>query len=166
MHTMTMRPNARLLGFILALITAATLAAQSFTAKVIGITDGDTIKVLQDGDVIRIRLHGIDCPESGQPFGTRARQFTGDLAFGKQVSVVVRDIDRYGRTVAEIVLPDRRSLNRELVKAGLAWWYSRYARDDRELERLQAEAQKARRGLWATKEPVAPWEWRKRLKVY
>jgi len=119
-----------------------TAHAESFSGKVVGISDGDTIRVIHNGAAERVRLWGIDCPEKRQPFGTRARQFTGDLAFGKDVTVEVRDVDRYGRTVGEIILPDGRNLNRELVKAGLAWWYRQYARGDRELDRLED-----RRGL-------------------
>jgi endonuclease YncB( thermonuclease family) len=66
-------------------------------------------------------LHGIDTPEKTQPFGTGARQFAGELVFGQTVTVQVHDTDRYGRLVGEVMLPDGRSLNRELVKAGLAW---------------------------------------------
>src|SRR5690242_19455816 len=99
-----------------------------YTAPVIGITDGDTIRVLHDGVSTRIRLWGIDCPESKQAFGTRAKQLTGDLSFGRTVTVRVHDIDRYHRQVAEIILPDGRNLNRELVKAGMAWWYRQYAK--------------------------------------
>lgn len=104
---------------------------------------------------------GIEWPEKRQPFGTRARQFTGDMAFGKDVTVRVIDVDRYGRTVGEVILPDGLSVNRELVRAGLAWWYRQYARKDRDLERLEASARAARSGLWADADPVAPWEWRK-----
>jgi micrococcal nuclease len=108
----------------------------TFTAPVIGISDGDTIRLLHDGVSERVRLWGIDCPESKQPFGTRAKQFTGDLAFGKTVKVIVRDYDRCHRTVAEIVLPGGRKLNREIVRAGFAWWFVRYARQDTELRGL------------------------------
>ena len=59
----------------------------------------------------------------GQPFGARAKQFTGDLAFGKIVTIRVRDVDRYQRIVADIIVPDGKVLNHEIVKAGLAWWY-------------------------------------------
>lgn len=150
----------------LALATAlacAALFAQTaeFTAPVIGISDGDTIKVLQDGVSKRIRLWGIDCPEMKQAFGTRAKQFTGDLAFGKTVTLRVHDVDRYGRQVAEIILPDGRNLNREIVRAGFAWWYRQYARHDKELERLEGEAKAAKRGLWADKDPMPPWEFRR-----
>jgi hypothetical protein len=60
-------------------------------------------------------------PESKQAFGTRAKQFTAGLVFGKTVIVHVRAIDRYKRQIAEVILPDGRNLNREIVKAGFAW---------------------------------------------
>ena len=147
-----------------AALACAALFAQTaeFTAPVIGISDGDTIKVLQDGVSKRIRLWGIDCREMKQAFGTRAKQFTGDLAFGKTVTLRVHDVDRYGRQVAEIILPDGRNLNQEIVRAGFAWWYRQYARDDKELERLESEAKAAKRGLWADKDPMPPWEFRRR----
>ena len=133
--------------FLLAAVAAATLLAENFTGKVVGITDGDTIRVMHNGVPERIRLWGIDCPESKQAFGPRAKQYTGDLAFGKTVTVRVKDIDRYKRTVAEIVLPDGRSLNREIVRAGFAWWYVTYARRETILRDLQNEARAAKRGL-------------------
>jgi endonuclease YncB( thermonuclease family) len=133
-----------------------------FEARVSGITDGDTIKVLHENVQIRIRLWGIDCPELHQSFGTRAKQFTSHLAFGETVTVRVHDRDRYGRTVAEIILQDGRNLNHEIARAGLAWWYVRYARHDLELEALEAQARAAKRGLWADNDPMPPWEFRKR----
>jgi endonuclease YncB( thermonuclease family) len=119
------------------ILTAAGLYGQDFTGKVVGITDGDTIRVMHDGSAQKIRLWGIDCLESKQPFGTRAKQFTGGLASGKVVNVRVRDRDRYHRTVAEVILPDGRNLNREFVRAGLAWWYQRYARHETILQGLE-----------------------------
>src|SRR5271157_4345740 len=89
-------------------LTPAGIAGESFTGKVVAISDGDTIRVMHNGRAERIRLWGIDCPEKRQPFGTRATQFTGDLAFGKDVKVLVRDVDHYGRTVGEVILPDGR----------------------------------------------------------
>jgi endonuclease YncB( thermonuclease family) len=80
---------------------------------------------------------------------------------GRTVTVRVRDTDRYGRTVGEVVLQDGRSLNRELVRAGLAWWYRQYARGDAEPGRLKAQVRAARRGLWADSQPVAPREWQR-----
>lgn len=73
--------------------------------------------------------------------------------------------DRYGRTVAEVILPDGRSLNREMVRRGLAWWYQRYAPGDLALERLEAGARDAGAGLWCQPNPVPPWNWRQGVGV-
>ncbi len=129
------------LFFSFALLTSQTLAAD-FTGRVVGVSDGDTITVLHDGKGERIRLHGIDCPEKRQAFGNRAKQFTSKLVFGETVTVEVVDRDRYGRTVAEVLLPDGRSLNRELVRAGFAWMYRRYT-NDQSLSDLEEEARVA-----------------------
>jgi len=75
--------------------------ASTFMGKVVGVSDGDTISVMRKGQAVEVRLHGIDCPEKKQPFGTRAKRATSDLAFGKEVEVRVRDTGRYGRLVGE-----------------------------------------------------------------
>jgi endonuclease YncB( thermonuclease family) len=142
-------------------LAVTCLGADSFSGTVAGISDGDTIRVMRDGKAERVRLWGIDCPEGHQAFGARAKQFTSDLAFGKEVTVQIKDVDRYKRLVGEVILPDGRNLNRELVAAGLAWWYRQYARSDRELERLEGAARAAKRGLWTEQNAVAPWEFRK-----
>ena len=108
-----------LTGIGLVLLSSPGLAAD-FTGRVVGVSDGDTITVLHQGKPERIRLHGIDCPEKRQAFGNRAKQFTSTLVFSKTVTVQAVDRDRYGRTVGEVLLPDGRSLNRELVRAGFA----------------------------------------------
>jgi micrococcal nuclease len=128
--------------------------------RVIGIKDGDTIELLKDGKPLVVRLHGIDTPEKNQDFGTRARQFTSDLVFSKMVELEVASIDRYGRTVGIIRLADGRSLNEELVRAGLAWHYKAYSKDPA-LAALETEARLAKRGLWAGPTPSAPWDFRK-----
>lgn len=103
---------------------------------------------------------GSIAPEKKQQFGTRAKQFTSEQAFGKVVTVKESGRDRYGRTLAEVILPDGRSLNKALLKAGLAWWFRKYSKDI-SLGDLEDEARLAKRGLWADKEPVPPWEWRR-----
>lgn len=125
-----------------------------------GIAYADNIEVLHDGRAEKVSLGGTDCPEGGQAFSRQAKQATSELAYGKGVQVLVKDTDRYGRTVAEVILPDSRNINRELVRGGVAWWFRRYAPHDRDLERLEDEARQAQRGLWA--DPVrVPQEWRK-----
>lgn len=97
--------------------------------------------------------------EKKQSFGQAAKRFTLDLAAQKIVTVKVKTTDRYGRTVGEVFLPDGRSLNRELVRAGYAWWYRKYS-SDTTLGLLESEARAASLGLWADPNPVPPWEWR------
>ncbi|MEO2018882.1 MAG: thermonuclease family protein [Fuerstiella sp.] len=101
----------------------------SVTGKVIVVKDGDTIVVLKDQEQITVRLEGIDCPESAQAFGAKAKQTASDLCFGKPVTLKTTGKDRYGRTLADVILPDGRSLNLELVRSGYAWWYRKYSKD-------------------------------------
>ena len=108
-----------------------------------------------------VRLYGVDVPEKAQAFGTQARLFLSELVFPQPVTVAIRGTDRYGRLVGEVRLPDGRSLNQELVRAGLAWWYRQYAPVDTTLAQLEAEARTAQRGLWADAHPIPPWAWRK-----
>jgi endonuclease YncB( thermonuclease family) len=134
--------------------------AEEFSGKMIGVSDRDTISALRDKTQTKIRLHGIDCPKSGQDFGSRAKSLASELSFRKLVTVRVKGFDRYRRTVAEVILPDGRSLNEELVRAGLAWWYRKYAPHDETLSRLEREARAEKRGLWAQGNPIPPWAWR------
>jgi endonuclease YncB( thermonuclease family) len=154
-------PVAVAVLLLVTLLPRPVRAATEFRGRVVGVADGDTITVLHDGRAEKIRLYGIDAPEKGQAFGERAKQFTSGLAFGQTVAVRVRDHDRYRRTVGEVTLPDGRSLNEELVRAGFAWWYRRYSRDPR-LAHLEQEARDAHRGLWADPHPVPPWDFRRR----
>ena len=126
--------------------------------KVDRITDGDTI-VLMDGT--RVRLHGIDAPERDQPYGPMA---TAALEYmvEKSVYIVEVDTDRYGRLVGTLYTPEGMNVNLEMVCNGSAWWYSRYARNNRAMASRQDEAKEARLGLGADEDPMPPWEWRRR----
>jgi micrococcal nuclease len=129
--------------------------------RLIAIADGDTLTVLHDKTPVKIRLQGIDAPEKAQPFGEKAKQFTSSLVFGKEVRVEVVTRDRYGRTVGRVYTVNPPAcLEDELVKAGLAWWYKQYAPKDKKLGDLEADAKRAKRGLWADPSPTPPWEWR------
>ncbi|MDM7917368.1 MAG: thermonuclease family protein, partial [Candidatus Eisenbacteria bacterium] len=133
-------------------MTAALLALllsvpQPFEARVIAVHDGDTISVLQDARSLRLRLHGIDCPELGQPFGRAAKKETSALLFKRTVRVVPVGLDGYGRLVADVYLGSLL-VNLELVRRGFAWHYTRYSRDAA-LAQAEREARSARRGLWA-----------------
>lgn len=71
----------------------------------------------------------------------------------------VKELDKYGRSVGDVLLIDGRSLNQELVRAGLAWWYRKYS-DDKALADLEADARRRRTRLWSDQDPVPPWIFR------
>lgn len=112
----------------------------------------------------KIRLAEIDTPEKRQPFGKRAKQFTSKLAYGKIVTVKMVTKDRYGRTVAKVILPDGKVLNDELVRAGMAWVYLAYSKDPGLLD-LEAKARENKVELWIDPNPTPPWVFRKKSKI-
>jgi endonuclease YncB( thermonuclease family) len=135
---------------------------QSFTARVVDVKDGDTFDVKRSaGGEVTIRLHGVDTPESAQPYGQEATQKAQQYIGGKSVRVSVEGIGRYGRAVARIEVQGG-DLGAMLIRDGLAWWYRQYAPGASEYERLQRQARNAGRGLWSQPQPTPPWEWRDR----
>ena len=146
----------------IALLATPTLAnSTDFTGPVIRVLDGDTIEVSRSHRNVRIRLNGIDAPEKGQAYGHKSGEFVALQAFGKDVTVQPFGLDKYGRTIGDVYLPDGTLLNKELVREGLAWWYCKYS-SDQSLAQLEIEAREARRGLWQDPKPVPPWVFRKR----
>ena len=143
----------------MSLLLAVLLLGQT-VGKVVSITDGDTVIVRPDsGPSVKVRLIHIDAPERRQAFGTRARQVLGDLIDGQVVEVIGTTKDRYGRLLGD-VRHDGRSINLELVKRGFAWAYVEFEPPP-DYVAAEAEARAARRGLWADKAPLPPWEYRK-----
>jgi micrococcal nuclease len=150
-------------SFIIILICLVILVfpfagyAGQLTGKVVKIHTGDTIEILGDGGPIRIHLYGIHCPERDQPLSKEAMQYTSDLAYGKVVTVHLTNTDRRSGKSGTVMLPGGKSLNSELVKAGLAWWNQQSAPDDRVLQALENSAKSNRFGLWLVPDPVPPW---------
>lgn len=146
--------------FALLLFVLSVNCSKGTGGKVIGVKDGDTIEILINNSPVRIRLYGIDCPEKTQPYGTRAKEFTSQLAYGKTVTLREHGKDRYGRVIGEVILPDGRSLNEEILKAGFAWVYRSYTKDAALLG-YEENARKQQLGLWKDASPLAPWEFRR-----
>jgi len=133
---------------------------QSFTGKVVGVSDGDTVMVLtSERRPMKVRMHGVDAPESAQPFGQASKRFLSNPAYGKRVVVHVKDKDRYGRSVA-ILKVAGRDVNLASVRAGMSWWYRRYAPLASDLQAAEEEARVAKRGIWSEPSPTPPWDWR------
>lgn len=134
------------------------------TYKVTGVKDGDTFVLLMNGKQQVVRFAHIDCPEKRQPYGNKARKFVSDLCFGAFVSLIqCGGYDRNKRLIAEVILPDGRNLNKELMRHGLAWHFKKYSTDE-EYARLETQAKNRRIGLWSEPNPVAPWLWRKQMR--
>jgi len=152
-----------LLAFIL---NSSTSFADTLQGRVISISDGDTVKVLDASNTQwKIRLMGIDAPEKKQAFGQKSQEHLSDLIFDKTVTVEYSKNDKYGRTVGKILV-DGVDANLEQVKTGLAWHYKKYEReqsaDDRDLyAKAEEQARFEKRGLWVDVEPTSPWDWRR-----
>lgn len=147
-------------GCTLSSSQAPETASRTFTGEVVNIVAGDLIEVRHHGQVTPIRLHGIDCPESGQKFSEDAKYRAECMAKDKTVSVVVVTHDLAGRTIGEVLLPTGESMNRELIADGYCWWYRRYAPNNSAYENLEKKARKKFLGLWMEPNPTPPWEYR------
>jgi micrococcal nuclease len=102
---------------LLAFLTPIPVAAVSeYQGEVVRVLDGDTIEVLHSNRPERIRLSGIDCPEKGQAYGTRAKQAASELVLGGEVTLQTYGKDKYGRTLADVILPDGTNANHMLLK--------------------------------------------------
>lgn len=134
--------------------------AKAFVAKVTTVSDGDSLTVVMNNKKDTIRLLDIDAPELKQPFGTQAKAVLTQLALGKDVWIEYTQVDQNGRLLADVTLPDGRSLNRELVARGLAWHFVKYSKSPF-LTWLEKQARAKKLGLWQQKGPVSPWEFRR-----
>jgi endonuclease YncB( thermonuclease family) len=152
-----------LFAALLCLTATAQHPQQAITGKVVGVSDGDTITVLDANKrQHKIRLVGIDAPESSQAFGSRSKQSLSDLVFGKTVTVTSWEKDRYGRTLGTVTL-DGKDINLEQVERGMAWFYRQYAKaiqpeDSKTCEQAERAAREEKIGLWADASPVPPWD--------
>jgi endonuclease YncB( thermonuclease family) len=154
-----------LLSLALWLTPGCAGSSQQPSGTVVAVGDGDSISVRQGKTLMRVRLACIDAPEQGQfPYGQRAREaLLRQLPIGSQVALHVKDIDRYGRTVAE-VYHRKRNINLAMVEAGQAFAYRRH------LPRCQGEAYLAAErgarqrggGIWQGPDGILrPWAFRK-----
>ena len=153
-------------AFLTVLLASVALAQEPLiSGHVVGVTDGDTIKVLSADQHFRIRIAFIDSPEMHQAFGYRAKQAMSELVFGREVELRVHTTDRYGRLVC-LVFVEGKDAGLELIKQGLAWAYEHYlpeapAEAQQNYKAAEATARDNRLGLWADADPQPPWEFRR-----
>lgn len=152
----------------LIIISVANFNANSaiLHGKVIGVSDGDTIKILsQSNQQFKIRLEGIDAPEKKQAYGVLSKQNLSDCAYLKYVFVESNKIDRYGRLIGKVI-SNGVDCNLRQIELGFAWHYKKYQSEqslsDREKYSFaESNARKNKRGLWSEPNPIPPWDFRK-----
>ncbi len=152
--------------------------AETFQCKVVGVTDGDTITCLTDQKKqVKVRLYQIDAPESGQAYGQKAKQVLSDMIYGQYATIRLHGKDQYKRRFGTIEYTDcwpnevncadeetkLQNINLNMIKQGYAWHYP-YDGENSQYQQAEQEAREAKRGLWADKHAVAPWEWRNEKK--
>lgn len=161
---------------LLTLALIALPAIADVTGTVVGVADGDTVRVLNESKTQhKIRLQDIDAPEKGPPFGQKAKERMSDLVYGKEVRVEGDKRDRYGRTVAKIWVtpadcldcPKTLDAGLAMLTVGLAWHYKKYQGDQHPEDRgryafAEEEAKAKHVGLWGDADPTPPWEWRRK----
>lgn len=141
-------------------------AAADIQGRIIGVHDGDTATLLDvQYQQHKMRLAGIDAPELKQAFGRKSKEHLSSHVFNRHVVAECSKIDKYQRKVC-VIKVDGMDANLEQVKAGMAWWYRKYAKEQFEQQRVEYEAaESAARssglGLWADRNPLPPWEWRR-----
>ena len=155
---------------ILLLLSIATFSlgvwAKDITGIVVSVADGDTITVLSaEKKQFKIRMAAIDSPEKAQAFGQRSKQHLSDLVYKKEVRVQIVDIDRYKRHVGVVFLGDQ-NINQAQVEAGFAWVYRQFVKNipkpmAKAFFDAESSAKANKAGLWADKDPMPPWEWRR-----
>lgn len=138
--------------------------------QAVKVSDGDTLNVQKVengkfvGEIVKIRMFGIDAPEKTQDYGIESKQALEKLVNGKTLEIEEKNRDRYGRTVA-VVYVNGKNVNEEMVKNGNAWWYQEYDKKDTKMQAYQENAKKNKLGLFGKKEYVEPWNYRKEKKA-
>jgi len=156
-----------ILLFILCLTPSILFAGQF---KVVRVCGGDSLTATGHDIEIKVRLVGIDAPElkrgkhkPGQPFGQKAKRFLVAMVLNKKVFIKGYGSDRSNR-ILSVVYVDRKNVNLELVKAGLAEVYRGKPPRGFDLSpylTAEAQAKSQRRGMWSQKNYISPRDWRK-----
>jgi endonuclease YncB( thermonuclease family) len=151
------------IAFLVVVVSPALLRAD-FLAKVVAVHEGDRLTIYHAGQKETIYLKDVDCPEITQPYGKQAKIATA--AYVGNRDIVIRELKRgrNGRTSAEVVLQDGRSIAQELLKEGLAWVRPDTS-EGRGLAEFEQLARAAGKGLWADPSPVPPWKWKATRKI-
>lgn len=150
---------------ILATCVSTAIHAEIIHGRVDRVIDGDTLQVITADDEIRVRLRGIDAPESDQEFGGEARIALDKLVNGRAVILNTEQKDRYGRVLASVAV-NGNDVGLFMLERGYAWFYATYglqipAEWRYAYKTAEADARAGQIGLWQSSGAVPPWAWRK-----
>lgn len=157
--------NHIVLGCLLSVSGMGASMADIIEGKVVRVGDGDTCIVqAEKGASERIRFLAIDAPELKQAFGTQSKKNLEQLILGKTVKVEFNRRDQYGRITGKVML-DKEDINLAQIKAGYAWHYKTFMRqqtpeDAKAYTAAENEARQKQIGLWSSTRPQAPWSFR------
>jgi endonuclease YncB( thermonuclease family) len=155
-------------GLVVSLLFALVDAkAEVLIGKVVGITDGDTITVLDANKTEhKVRLMGIDAPEKSQDFGSASKQALSNYIYQREVTVEYKKFDKYKRIVGKVTL-DGQDICLQMIRDGMAWHYTEYEKEQSKTDRdlylkAEAKAREVNLGLWVQRRPVSPWIFRQK----
>lgn len=146
-------------GFAISLVLS--VQADVLTGKVVGISDGDTITVLDATKTEhKVRLMGIDAPEKSQDFGSQSKRALSNYIYQQEVAVEYKKLDKYKRKVGKVIF-EGKDICLSMIELGMAWHYKDYEKEqsktDRDLySQAELKARNEKRGLWQTGNAVAP----------
>ena len=147
--------------FLLLFLLSINFAFAQQKGKIVRVKDGDSYQFLaENNQLIEIRLYGVDCPEHDQPMSKEIVRFVKKKTLNQTVTIQKISIDKYKRTVANVILADNSNLAELLLRNGWAWHYKKYDKNPN-WTNLELIARKKKIGIWKMTNPVAPWEWRK-----
>jgi len=139
-------------------------ADEEFEGKVKKIIDGDSILVVDAKDLeYEVQLEGIDAPELKQEFGKESSEGLSKMLKDKPLKITWKMKDQYDRLLGQVYVDDLH-INIEMLRSGMAWHFKRFNKSE-ELAKAETEAKDAKKGLWGTNSPMAPWDYRKENKV-
>lgn len=162
-----MNNAGRLLFGMLASLVVLISHADTLTGRVVGVSDGDTLSLLEEATnyQYKIRLAGMDSPEKRQAYGKYCKQSLSDMTYDQIVTVEWKKRDKYGRIIGKVITA-QNDVNLEQINRGCGWHYKKYQHeqslnDQNAYSKAEELARDHRIGLWSDSMPIPPWEWRR-----
>lgn len=149
---------------LLLILTITPAIAGATPATVVRVYDGDTLNLDVQGETVRIRLYGIDAPESGQDGNVAATRFLRRLVLEHPVEVKILETDRLEQAFAVVIREGKESsVNAAMVANGYAWVNPDQCKTDDcpHWKKIESQARMLKLGIWSDYDVVPPWEFKK-----